>query len=38
MKQEKPKPIPTPDEVLRRMLATPPNPKKAKKPEKKASK
>jgi hypothetical protein len=35
MKQEKPKPQLSPDDVLRKMLATPPDPKKAKKPAKK---
>jgi hypothetical protein len=32
----KPKSLPKEDEVLRRMLASPPDPKKAKKPAKKA--
>jgi hypothetical protein len=39
MKQEKPKPpLPSPDYVLRKMLATPPAPKKAKNSPKKPAK
>jgi hypothetical protein len=30
MNEQKPKPQPSPDDVLRKMLATPPAPKKAK--------
>jgi hypothetical protein len=37
MKQQQPKPLRT-DDVLRRMLATPPAPKKAKEPPKKPAK
>jgi hypothetical protein len=40
MAQQKPDPLPSMDDVLRRMLATPPQPKKAKQvePKKKTAK